>query len=198
MALNIGHLFDAVSSESEPEGDPRTLSEHDRSLKQSINKKSDELQKAALEGIHLNHHLKNAKEAIKADKPPHGLIPRLNLTAYRGTKELQEAVDKEMLKAGLAVCNLLQQHFSKALKESKEKIDVLNGELTSLAESTEDDGYCNELQSRVQKTLNDISTKCEAEAKNLAERSSRKRTREPTDPAEVPPKRTRSNNVPQY
>ena len=55
MALNIGHLFDAVSSESEPEGDPRALSDHDRSLKTSINKKSDELQKAALEGIYLNH-----------------------------------------------------------------------------------------------------------------------------------------------
>ena len=101
-----------------------------------------------------------------------------------------------MSKAGLAVCSLLQQHFSKALKESKEKIDALNGELTSLAESTEVEGYRNELQSRVQKALNDISTKCETEAKNLTERSSRKRTREPAGPAEVPPKRTRPNNGP--
>ena len=39
-----------------------------------------------------------------------------------------------MSKAGLAVCSLSQQHFSKALKDSKEKIDLLNGELTSLAD----------------------------------------------------------------
>ena len=118
MALNIGHLFDAASSESEPERDSRPLSDHDRDLRTSINKKTDELQKAAVEGIHLNHHLKNAKEAIKSGKPPHGLTPKLNVTAYKSTKELQEAVDQEMSKAGLAVCNLLQQHFSKALKES--------------------------------------------------------------------------------
>ena len=100
MALNIGHLFDATSSESEPERDSRPLNDHDRGLKMNINKKSDELQKAAVEGIHLNHHLRNAKEAIKAGKPPLGLTLKLNLTAYRGTKELQEAVDQECPKPG--------------------------------------------------------------------------------------------------
>ena len=118
-----------------------------------------------MEGIRLNHHLRNAKEAIKAGKPPLGLTPKLNLMAYRGTKELQEAVDQEMIKAGLAVCSLLQQHFAKALKDSKEKIDLLNGELTSLTDSAEDEGYRDELKSRVQKSLNDIAKKCEIEAK---------------------------------
>ena len=101
-----------------------------------------------------------------------------------------------MTKAGLAVCSLLQQHFAKALKESKEKIDVLNGELASLAESAKDEGYRDELKSRVQKALNDIAAKCETESKNLAERSSRKRTREPAGPAEAPPKKARPNNGP--
>ena len=193
MALNIGHLFDAASSESEPEGDSRPLNDH---VVVNIIKKTDELQKAAVEGIHLNHHLRNANEAIKAGKPPLGLIPKLNLMAYRGTKELQEAVDQEMIKAGLAVCSLLQQHFAKALKDSKEKIDLLNGELTPLTDSAEDEGYRDELKSRVQKSLNDIAKKCEIEAKNLAERSSRKRTREPEGPAEAPPKRARPTNGP--
>ena len=48
----------------------------------------------------------------------------------------------------------------------------------------------------MQKSLNDIAKKCEIEAKNLAERSSRKRTRESEGPAEAPPKRARPTNGP--
>ena len=99
MALKICHLFDAGSSEPEPESDTRSLSDHDRGLKQKITKKSEELKNASLEEIHLNHHLRNAKEAIKAGKPPLGLTPKLNLTVYRRTKELQDAVDAEMKKS---------------------------------------------------------------------------------------------------
>ena len=79
MALNIGHLFNAGSSESEPETEAQTLSKYDRGLKSEIQKKSDELRNAAIEGIYLNHHLKNAKEAVRTGRAPNGLTPKVNV-----------------------------------------------------------------------------------------------------------------------
>jgi hypothetical protein len=113
MALKIEHLFDAASSESEEEADTRDLSEFDKGLRKLVKNKTEELETAAIEGIRINHHLRMAREAIKADKPPKGLTPHINVTAYLGDAELQGAVDEEMTKAGLAVCSLLQSHFSK-------------------------------------------------------------------------------------
>ena len=53
-----------------------------------------------------------------------------------------------MTKAGLAVCGLFQQHFSKALKE---KIDTLNGELSSLVDLVEDKSYRISIREKSQK-----------------------------------------------
>ena len=56
-------------------------------------------------------------------------------------------------KAGLAVCGQVQHHFSHALKQSKKKIDSLNVELASLADSAEDEQYRGEMKTKVQKAL---------------------------------------------
>jgi hypothetical protein len=78
MALQIVHLFDAASSESETEAENPARPWHTRQGAEKLLKnKVDELEEAALEGIRINHHLKMAKEAIKAKKPPKGLTPRL-------------------------------------------------------------------------------------------------------------------------
>ncbi len=57
MALKIGHLFDAASSESEEEADTRDLSEFDKGLRKLVKNKTEELETAAIEGIRINHHI---------------------------------------------------------------------------------------------------------------------------------------------
>ena len=110
MAARMGHLIDAGSSESEPEGPE--LSEHDKSLKLKIKQKCEEFEEVGMEGLHITHHLRMVKDAIKLGKPLKGLTPTLTLTAYLETEEFGKAVKEEMAKAGLAVCRLLRDHYS--------------------------------------------------------------------------------------
>ena len=79
MALNIKHLLDRVSSESETEINTNpALSDYDKGLPKKLNPKLKEVEDAAMESIRINHHLKVCKEAIRTGQPPKGLTPTQN------------------------------------------------------------------------------------------------------------------------
>ena len=73
MALNIKHLLDGVSSESDTESNTNPiLSDYDKEVTKKLNPKLKEIEDAAMESIRINHHLKKCKEADRTGQPPKG------------------------------------------------------------------------------------------------------------------------------
>ena len=73
MALNIKHLLDGVSSESDTESNTNPiLSDYDKEVTKKLNPKLKEIEDAAMESIRINHHLKVCKEAARTGQPPKG------------------------------------------------------------------------------------------------------------------------------
>lgn len=173
MALYLGHLLNgASSSESETEVNGEPLSTYDKELGPKIKYKLKGAEDLACESIRLNHHLKMAKEAVKSKKPPRGLTPTLKLTAYLGTTELSHNVDQLLISCGVDICATLQKHYSKLLKDNKEKIAQLYQEINTLVDSAENTTYRATLTEKVKKANDSITAGCEKQASQLAEKAS--------------------------
>ena len=91
-----------------------------------------------MKNLRVAHHVKMAKEAIKAEKPPKGLTPALSLTAYLETNELNQAVLDKMTKAGLLVCRLLKEHYSAIYHVNMATIQTLDQEINELPDTAEE------------------------------------------------------------
>ena len=146
MALNIGHLLDGGSSESEFESDPDTLSPHDQEVTKKVNTLFKEFEQTALESIRVNHHLKMAKEE---GKPPKGLMPTIKLTAYLGTSELLKSVNQALMSCSVNACKILQTHYSSLLKDNKEKMTKIESDIKDQVYSMENEEHKQRL---IQKT----------------------------------------------
>ena len=174
MTAGLAELFDPGSSESETE--TLDLSEADKELKPTlIRKKCDEFERVGLENIRVTHHLKMAKEAIKAEKPPKGLTPALALTAFLETEELRTSLSKlKWSEAGLQVCRLLKNHYSAIYHTNMAIIEATEHEIRELPETAEDPYHKAALKQWVSKTMDEITAKFQAEKKKLAERANKK------------------------
>ena len=184
MAKCMKQLFDIGSSESETEGSE--LSPNNQTIKPKIKELCELFEKVGLESARATHHLKMAKEAIKSGVPPKGLTPNLTLTAYMETEELKAAVKSEMTQAGLAICKLLRNHYLAIHKKNVDKLNEIEKICADLTNAIEDPECKTAIKEWTLKTLNASADRCEAEGKRLAERVSKKRTRDDAPTEEAP------------
>ena len=100
-----------------------------------------------------------AKEAIKQGRPPKGLTPQIYLTAYSQTDKLKQDVDTALTSCGIQICGILATHYTNLLSTSREKLERLQVELNSLAESTTDPTEKQSNEALIKTLLDDINKK---------------------------------------
>ena len=192
MALRIGHLLDADNSDSEVNNSSRPDAVPTSELERALIKKGESLETEALNAIRANHHPKNVKDALKNKALPRGLTPQLKLTAFSQTNELKTAVDDELEKCGLEICRLLKFHYISVLEQANTKASDTEKEMNDICALVGSETEKSSLQNKCAELITKTNKCCEDKAKELKDKSSRKRGPDPNDGQAAPdPKRPR-------
>ena len=106
--LELSQMCDLVHSKSnDDQPGPSTTRDPNE-----LQKLKNELESTLINMVQHEHHKQFMATALRNQKPPPGLTPKINLTAKGQTQELTSKVDNILLTSGLEIVKELHDHRS--------------------------------------------------------------------------------------